>query len=78
MLLALSCVDWVVPFTEDTPERLYCRALPDILVKGGDYSEDAVAGGECVKAAGGQVRILDLLQGHSTTDLIARIRRGLS
>lgn len=78
MLLALSCVDWVVAFSEDTPERLYCRALPDILVKGGDYSEDAVAGGECVKAAGGQVRILDLLQGHSTTDLIARIRGGLS
>ena len=76
MLLALSCVDWVVTFSEDTPERLYCRVLPDILVKGGDYTEDAVAGGECVKAAGGQVRILDLLQGHSTTDLISRIRRG--
>lgn len=78
MLLALSCVDWVVAFSEDTPERLYCKTLPDILVKGGDYTEDAVAGGACVKAAGGQVRILDLLQGHSTTDLISRIRRGIS
>jgi D-beta-D-heptose 7-phosphate kinase/D-beta-D-heptose 1-phosphate adenosyltransferase len=79
MLLALSCVDWVVVFSEDTPERLYCRILPDILMKGSDYLEDAVAGGTCVKAAGGQVKIVDLLPGHSTTDLISRINnRGRS
>lgn len=76
MLSALSCVDWVVQFSEDTPERLYCRLLPDILVKGGDYAEDQVAGGACVKAAGGRVQILDFLDGHSTTDLIERIRKG--
>lgn len=74
MLAALACVDWVVPFSEDTPERLICKVLPDILVKGGDYSEDEVAGGDCVRAAGGQVRILDFLPGHSTTSLIRKIQ----
>ena len=75
MLSALACVDWVVAFSEDTPERLYCRLLPDILVKGGDYTEDQVAGGECVKTAGGRVQILDFLPGHSTTALIERINQ---
>jgi D-beta-D-heptose 7-phosphate kinase / D-beta-D-heptose 1-phosphate adenosyltransferase len=76
MLSALACVDWVVPFSEDTPERLYCKFLPDILVKGGDYTEDQVAGGTCVKAAGGEIRIIDFLNGHSTTDLIKKIQKG--
>lgn len=76
MLAALACVDWVVPFSEDTPERLICRLLPDILVKGGDYNEEEVAGGDCVKAAGGQVRIIDFLEGHSTTTLIRKIQGG--
>jgi D-beta-D-heptose 7-phosphate kinase/D-beta-D-heptose 1-phosphate adenosyltransferase len=74
MLAALACVDGVVAFAEDTPERLICRVLPDILVKGGDYTEDQVAGGACVKAAGGQVQILGFLAGHSTTDLIQKIQ----
>jgi D-beta-D-heptose 7-phosphate kinase/D-beta-D-heptose 1-phosphate adenosyltransferase len=74
MLSALACVDWVVPFKEDTPNRLYCKLLPDVLVKGGDYTEDQVAGAECVKAAGGQVQILDFLDGHSTSALITKIR----
>lgn len=76
MLSALACVDWVIPFSEDTPERLYCKLLPDILVKGGDYHEDQVAGGACVKAAGGKVHILDFLPGHSTTELINKIQKG--
>jgi D-beta-D-heptose 7-phosphate kinase/D-beta-D-heptose 1-phosphate adenosyltransferase len=74
MLAALSCVDWVVPFSEQTPEHLYCLLLPDVLVKGGDYSEEEVVGSECVKAAGGSVRILSYLNGHSTSDLIRRIQ----
>jgi D-beta-D-heptose 7-phosphate kinase/D-beta-D-heptose 1-phosphate adenosyltransferase len=74
MLTALGCVDWVVPFSADSPERLYCQLLPDVLVKGGDYTEDQVAGGDCVKAAGGTVQIVDFLSGHSTTDLIKRIQ----
>ena len=74
MLAALSCVDWVVPFSEDTPERLYCLLLPDVLVKGGDYSEEQVVGRDCVKAAGGTVHIISYLNGHSTSDLIKRIQ----
>jgi D-beta-D-heptose 7-phosphate kinase / D-beta-D-heptose 1-phosphate adenosyltransferase len=70
VLAALACVDWVVPFTEETPERLYCRLLPDILVKGGDYTPDQVAGGDCVTKAGGKVKILGFVEGHSTTSII--------
>lgn len=76
MLSALACVDWVVPFSEDTPERLYCKLLPNVLVKGGDYREDQVAGSACVKAAGGRVQIIDFLPGHSTTELISKIQKG--
>jgi len=74
MLAALNVVDWVVPFAEDTPERLIREMLPDVLVKGGDYRPDEVAGGSAVVAAGGEVRILPFLDGHSSTRLIARIR----
>lgn len=48
VLAALACVDWVVDFTEETPERLYCKLLPDVIVKGGDYSAEQVVGGDCV------------------------------
>jgi D-beta-D-heptose 7-phosphate kinase / D-beta-D-heptose 1-phosphate adenosyltransferase len=73
MLAALSCVDWVIPFSEDTPERLYSILLPDILVKGGDYSEDEIAGASQVKASGGKIMILPFLEGHSTSQLIEKI-----
>ena len=75
MLSALACVNGVVAFAEDTPERLYCRLLPHVLVKGGDYSTDQVAGGACVTAAGGEVVIVDFLAGHSTTGLIQKIQQ---
>ncbi|MDQ2778091.1 MAG: D-glycero-beta-D-manno-heptose 1-phosphate adenylyltransferase, partial [Pseudomonadota bacterium] len=78
MLAALACVDWVAPFAEDTPERLICRLLPDVLVKGGDYTEDQIAGGACVKAAGGRVQVLSFLPGHSTTQLINTIMANAS
>ena len=74
MLSALECVDWVVAFTEDTPERLYCRVLPDIIVKGGDYKPEDVAGGECVTANGGFVEIIDFVDGYSTTKIIEKIK----
>jgi phosphoheptose isomerase len=76
MLAALGCVDWVVPFAEDTPERLICALLPDVLVKGGDYRPEEIAGGDCVRRAGGEVRVLGFVDGHSTTTLIERIRAG--
>jgi D-beta-D-heptose 7-phosphate kinase/D-beta-D-heptose 1-phosphate adenosyltransferase len=75
MLAALSSVDWVVAFSEDTPERLYNRVLPDVLVKGGDYKAADVAGARQVIAAGGQVRVIDFADGYSTTALIERIKR---
>jgi len=74
LLAALECVDWVVPFDEETPERLYCRLLPDVIAKGGDYRPEEVAGGDCVKANGGEVIIIDLIEGHSTSDVINRIK----
>ncbi len=74
VLAALACVDWVVAFEEETPERLYCRVLPDVIVKGGDYSPDQVAGGDCVVKAGGEVKILSFVEGHSTTSMINKAR----
>ena len=74
MIAALASVDWVVPFSEDTPERLYQRMLPDVLVKGGDYKTEDVAGGPAVIAAGGQVKIIEFLEGYSTTSLIENIK----
>ena len=74
VLAALQCVDWVAPFTEDTPERLICRVRPDYLVKGGDYRPEQVAGYECVTAGGGRVKILAYRPGHSTSRIIERCR----
>lgn len=76
ILAALKCVDWVVPFAEDTPQRVICRVLPDYLVKGGDYTPEQVAGHDCVTANGGRVKILDYIEGHSTTGIIKRMRAG--
>lgn len=74
VLAALACVDWVVPFTEQTPERLICRLRPDFLVKGGDNDPQRIPGAECVRESGGKVMIMDYLQNCSTTGLIEAIR----
>lgn len=75
MLAALECVDWVVPFEEDTPRDVIGRLLPDILVKGGDYKDiHEIAGHDHVLANGGEVRILDFLGDYSTTRIIQAIR----
>ena len=74
MLAALRCVDWVVSFSEDTPERLVSVILPDCLVKGGDYQPHEIAGSAVVMANGGQVRVLSFRKGFSTTRLVERIR----
>ncbi|MCC6302065.1 MAG: bifunctional D-glycero-beta-D-manno-heptose-7-phosphate kinase/D-glycero-beta-D-manno-heptose 1-phosphate adenylyltransferase HldE [Gammaproteobacteria bacterium] len=78
VLAALQSVDWVVPFSEDTPERLICRLQPDVLVKGGDYEAAQVAGGDCVRARGGRVVILDYVGDCSTSRIIEAIRHGVS
>jgi D-beta-D-heptose 7-phosphate kinase/D-beta-D-heptose 1-phosphate adenosyltransferase len=74
MLAALECVDWVVSFEEDTPTRLICECLPDILVKGGDNDPNEIPGGDCVRAAGGEVKVLSYIEGVSTTQIIGAIR----
>ena len=76
LIAALACVDAVCVFEEDTPRELIARLLPDLLVKGGDYSIEQVVGREEVEAAGGSVRVLPFHQGHSTSDIIQRIRHG--
>jgi D-beta-D-heptose 7-phosphate kinase/D-beta-D-heptose 1-phosphate adenosyltransferase len=75
VLDALAAVDWVVSFSEDTPERLLGRLLPDVLVKGGDYTPDRIAGASVVTAHGGEVVVIDYLEGFSTSDLIGDLRR---
>jgi D-beta-D-heptose 7-phosphate kinase/D-beta-D-heptose 1-phosphate adenosyltransferase len=74
VLNALECVDWIVPFAEDTPEKLICQILPEILVKGGDYQIHQIAGSDCVLAQGGRVLVLDLMADCSTTAIIAALQ----
>lgn len=74
VLSGLGAVDWVVSFTEDTPQRLIANILPNILVKGGDYQVSEIAGGEEVIAAGGEVKVLNFEEGISTTEIINTIR----
>lgn len=76
VLSGLAAVDWVVPFSEETPAGLIERLQPDILVKGGDYAVDDIAGGKAVIASGGEVRVLALKEGRSTSALIDSIKSG--
>ena len=76
VLAGLAAVDWVVPFAEDTPADLIARVLPDVLVKGGDYRREEIAGGQAVLDSGGEVRILGLREGRSTSAIIDAIRGG--
>jgi D-beta-D-heptose 7-phosphate kinase/D-beta-D-heptose 1-phosphate adenosyltransferase len=73
VLAGLSAVDWVVPFSDDTPQSLIADVLPDVLVKGGDYQIHQIAGGNEVIANGGEVRVLLFEEGVSTTGIISQI-----
>ena len=75
VLASLRAVDWVVPFSEETPEKLISYLLPDILVKGGDYQAHEIAGAKAVKKNGGEIKILDFKKGFSTTRLIQKIKK---
>ena len=66
----------MVAFGEDTPYELVSVLVPDVLVKGADYSADNVVGGDIVRAAGGRVVLAELLPGQSTTGIIAKMREG--
>jgi D-beta-D-heptose 7-phosphate kinase/D-beta-D-heptose 1-phosphate adenosyltransferase len=73
VLAALSCVDHVVPFEEDTPARLLRLVRPEVFVKGGDYTLETLPEAPLVEALGGSVRILPYVEDRSTTRIIERI-----
>ncbi|HWP59054.1 MAG TPA: D-glycero-beta-D-manno-heptose 1-phosphate adenylyltransferase [Candidatus Acidoferrales bacterium] len=75
LLAALEMVDYVTSFAEADPCRLIRELEPDVLVKGGDWSKDEVVGRELVEARGGRVEVVPYLEGHSTSEIIERIRR---
>ena len=73
VLAGLGAVDWVVSFSEDTPENLLKQVRPDVLVKGGDYGIEQVVGADIVKVYGGEVRVLGLVENSSTTAIVKKI-----
>jgi D-beta-D-heptose 7-phosphate kinase/D-beta-D-heptose 1-phosphate adenosyltransferase len=75
VLSGLSAVDWVVPFSDETPEDLIRSISPDVLVKGGDYQLEEIVGHDFVKDHGGVVKVLPFVEGCSTSHIIDVIRR---
>ncbi|MFZ9815301.1 MAG: hypothetical protein ACO3EO_08470, partial [Candidatus Kapaibacteriota bacterium] len=75
VLSSLRSVDYVVPFDEDTPLSLIESIMPDILVKGGDYTIDTIIGAKEVIAHGGAVEIIPFVEGKSTTSIIEAIKK---
>ena len=76
VLAGLEAVDYVTAFDEDTPRALIAALLPDVLVKGGDYTRDTIVGADEVEAAGGRVEVIPLVPGRSTTSILQRVREG--
>ncbi len=74
VLEGLESVDWVVPFSEDTPEALLAEIRPDVLVKGGDYAIEDVVGADFVRGYGGDVQVLGLVENCSTSSIVEHIR----
>jgi D-beta-D-heptose 7-phosphate kinase/D-beta-D-heptose 1-phosphate adenosyltransferase len=74
VLAGLAAVDWVVPFSNDTPAELIAEVLPDVLVKGGDYKPDDIAGAKDVLNNGGEVRVLAFRDGYSSSRIIDKLR----
>ncbi len=75
LLAALKPVDFVTLFDEDTPEALIAELHPDVLVKGGDYTPEHIAGADLVRSWGGTVVVIPYLQGYSTTGVVEEILR---
>lgn len=74
VLAGLASVDWVVPFSEDTPKRIISAILPDLLVKGGDYRAEDLPGADCVIKNGGVVKVLNFEDGCSTTSILDKLQ----
>lgn len=78
LIAALACVDLAVIFDDDTPLSLIEAVAPDVLVKGADWAEDAIVGGDFVRARGGRVERIALREGLSTSAIVQRILEGRS
>ena len=74
VLAALACVDHVVVFTQDDPLSLILELRPDFLAKGADWAADKIVGGNEVRQWGGEVVRIDMVEGHSTTNLVTKAR----
>ena len=74
VVAGLQAVDKVVLFDEDTPLDLIQAIRPDVLVKGGDYTRATIVGADLVESYGGSVQVIDLVPGHSTSDIVERLR----
>lgn len=74
VLLGLRAVDYVVPFSQDTPLELISKIMPDVLVKGADYKVREIVGSDIVKANGGRVQRIRLTPGRSTTRVLNALR----
>jgi D-beta-D-heptose 7-phosphate kinase/D-beta-D-heptose 1-phosphate adenosyltransferase len=74
VLAALEAVDLVAVFEEGTPEKLIARVKPMVLVKGSDYTREEVVGREIVETLGGEIILIDIVPGHSSTSMVERTR----
>lgn len=74
VLAALSCVDLVTSFEEETPLNIITQLVPDVLTKGGDYTVDTIVGADVVLENGGSVQVIDFVQGYSTTAVITSLK----
>lgn len=75
LISALEMVDYVTLFDETDPYRLIEALKPNVLVKGGDWGKDKIVGSDVVEKAGGKVAVIPYLRGHSTTEIIERMRK---
>ena len=75
LLAALSFVDAIVLFSEDTPLKLISALLPDVLAKGGDYEIETIVGHEIVQKNGGKVKLVPFVDGFSSTNIIDKIKK---
>ena len=73
IIACLSFVDYVIVFDEETPEKIICDLLPDVLIKGKDYEGKMIAGENCLKANGKVIKLIDLIENTSTTNIINKI-----
>lgn len=75
MLAAMSFVNLVISFNEETPLELIKKVKPDILIKGKDYSIENIVGAKFVLGIGGEVKTIEILEGYSTTEIIKKIKK---